>query len=157
MKNETLIGTGTIIALILSICAVGIVYVNQTEDVDVDVSGIASNQALISSLITKINDVEKDVSSIHVPSIEVDSDDLEDLEDDLNDDINNLEDDVDDLQNFCCIDGIDGIDGLNGVDGIDGIDGEDGDDCDMSIFTCMKACSGLTKVACMQDCIPSIV
>jgi len=160
MKNETFIGTAAVIALFLSICAVGILYINQTDDV-VDISGIASNKVLIASLVSEINNVGNDVSNIQMPSIEIDGDDLEDLEDDLNDDINDLEDDVDDLQDFCCIDGIngiDGIDGLNGADGTDGIDGSDGDDCDMSIFTCMKACTGLPipKLNCMQDCILSV-
>ena len=97
MKNENIVGTLAVIALFLSICAVGILYL-QTDDVEVDVSGIASNQALIASLVTAINNVEDDVSNINLPSIEVDSDDLEELEDDLNDDINDLEDDIEDLQ-----------------------------------------------------------
>ena len=163
MKNETIGTTGialSIIAIVLSIFAIGMFYINQSYDVDV--SGIASNEALIASLVGKINSVGNDVSNIHIPSVEVDGDDLENLEDDLNDDINDLEDEIEDLQTSCCIDGLNGIDGTNGIDGEDGVigtngeDGADGSDCDMSIFTCMKECSGWDKVGCMQDCIPAV-
>ena len=127
--NENLIGTLSVIALFLSICAVGMLYLQPDEKVDV--SGIASNQALISSLVTAINNVENDVSSIKIPSIEVDSDDLEELEDDLNDDINDLEDDIEDLQ-----DG--GIQGEQGIQGIQGIQGEQGIDgtCEIMEIEC---------------------
>ena len=90
----------TIIALLLSVVAVGMVFINQPQDLTEIQSDISSLKIDNSNFEIGIADLSKDISDIDVNPrcyCDVDSDDLENLEDELQDDIEDLEDDIDDL------------------------------------------------------------
>ena len=89
METENVvIGALAVIAILLSFFAIGYVYFNQPEEVDL--SGIADNRIDIDKLLSDVNNMQKDIDGI--PLIEFTEEDLEDLEDDIKD----LEEDIED-------------------------------------------------------------
>jgi len=94
--EETSLTIMAIIALLLSVVAVGMVFINQPQDLTEIQSDISSLKIDNSNFEIGIADLSKDISDIDVNPrcyCDVDSDDLENLEDDIND----IEDEVDDL------------------------------------------------------------
>jgi len=127
MEKNTSITIIAIIALLLSVVAIGYAYLSQPEGVDLSSVelGNSNNKIEISKLQKDIANCNADISNLDLDcSCGVDEDDFYDLEDDISD----LEDDFDDLleSRVDGVDGIDGIDGTNGSNGIDGVNGVDG-------------------------------
>ena len=98
--EKTSLNIIAIIALLLSVVAIGYVFVNQSNgDLSKIQSDISSLKSGVNDLVIDVSECNKDISNIDVNPkcyCDVNSDDLEDLEDELQDDINDLEDDVED-------------------------------------------------------------
>ncbi len=109
----------SILALVIALVAIGYVFLDQPEKVDLSeaLTGITGNTLLINALQRDVSDIEDDVTVISWS--EVTQDDLDDLEDDLERYARNRAGD----------DGKDGADGTDGTNGTYGVDGINGTSC----------------------------
>lgn len=133
MENETgIVLALSIIALVVSIVAIGYVYFDEPQEVDLSVlsTGISGNTFDIVTLQSDVSGLEDDVEGISLPYVS--SSDLKDLEEYANwfDNIEKNADDIDDLEDGktgkAGPEGPQGINGTDGADGAVGLDGETG-------------------------------
>ena len=113
MENENIPAVIlSIIAILISAVAIGVICFNQPDKVDL--SGIGDNEVIITAIQGDVEILQDDIDDIDCVITE---DDLEDLEDDL--------------EKYCrnrCEDG---------DDGEDGVDGEDWFDMSLEEYSCL--------------------
>ena len=153
--EDVALGIG-VIALVLSVVAIGFIYMNQPEEVNVDLSGIAQNKVSITVIQNALNNLKTTVNNLDIPYIsKSDLDDLEDYAsdfeqiDDNERDINELEGRVTILEDAPALPGPKGDTGAEGPEGPKGDIGEQGEGID-GIINCAETKNTYTK---FRNCV----